>query len=246
MSNPFIRKLEHAGPLSEDERQALSALTQDARTLAARHDIVPDQDAERIYLLMSGVACRYKTLVDGTRRIVSFVLPGDLCRIPPTNRHGLEWRIGILTRCSVVEVSRATLHDLVNRHPGLNRALWWLALAELNRSREWLVNDSRPGMQRLAHLLCEVLACLQAVGLADENSCELALSQVDLADALGISHVHINRILQALRKQDLIVWQRHRLVIPDVPRIHDFADFDPTYLDLDGLSTCPDPVPAGD
>ena len=246
LSNPFIRKLEHAGPLSPDERQALSRLTVDARNLAARQDILPGQDVERVYLVMSGIACRYKTLFDGTRRIVSFVLPGDLCRIPPTSRQTSEWRVGLLTRCSVVEVSRAALQELMVRHPGLNRALWWLALAELNRSREWLVNDSRPGVQRLAHLLCELLACLQAVGLGEENGCELALSQVDLADALGISHVHINRVLQSLRKQDLIVWHRHRLVVPDVERLHDFADFDPAYLDLGGLSTAIDPLPAGD
>ncbi|WP_165937780.1 Crp/Fnr family transcriptional regulator [Methylobacterium segetis] len=246
MSNPFIRKLEHAGLLSAEERQALASLSQNARALAARQEFPSDGEFERIYIVMSGLACRYKTLLDGTRRIVSFVLPGDLCRVPPRSSRATEWRVSALTRTSVVDVSRTALQDAMARHPGINRALWWLALVELNRSREWLVNDSRPAVQRLAHLLCELLTCLRAVGLVDGSGCEFNLSQVDLADALGVSHVHINRVLQTLRKEELIVWQRHRLLVPDMERLRDFAGFDPAYLDLEGLSASSDPVPAGD
>ncbi|WP_336491830.1 Crp/Fnr family transcriptional regulator, partial [Methylobacterium nigriterrae] len=129
-------------------------------------------------------------------------------------------------------IPRARLTELIETHPGIDRAMRWLTLMELSRAREWLVNDSRPADRRLAHHFCELLVCLQAVGLAGENSFELAISQTDLADALGISLIHINRVLQALRAGDLIVWSKSVLTIPDVPRLKAFAEFDPGYLDL--------------
>jgi CRP-like cAMP-binding protein len=127
------------------------------------------------------------------------------------------------------------LKELVETHPGISRAMWWLTLTELSRAREWLVNDSRPADKRLAHHFCEMLVCLQAVGLASSSSFEFRLSQVDLADALGISHVHINRVLQVLRSKELIGTGKHLLTIPDVTRLKAFAEFDPAYLCLEGL-----------
>ena len=235
MSNPFIQKLEHAGDLSAAEREALRGLTLNCRSVPARRDIVADYSADRIYLVMSGIAGRYKTLVHGTRRIVSFVLPGDLCRVHAVGPSLQDLRFGALTHCSVADISRPTLKELVETHPGISRAMWWLTLTELSRAREWLVNDSRPADKRLAHHFCEMLVCLQAVGLASSSSFEFRLSQVDLADALGISHVHINRVLQVLRSKELIGTGKHLLTIPDVTRLKAFAEFDPAYLCLEGL-----------
>ncbi|WP_336492880.1 Crp/Fnr family transcriptional regulator, partial [Methylobacterium nigriterrae] len=149
---------------------------------------------------------RYKTLWQGGRRIVSFAVPGDLCRMHSSGPSARDMRLGALTPCLVVDIPRARLTELIETHPGIARALRWLTLMELSRAREWLVNDSRPADRRLAHHFCELLVCLQVVGLADANSFELAISQTDLADALGISQVHINRVLQALRASDLVVW----------------------------------------
>ncbi|WP_336492937.1 Crp/Fnr family transcriptional regulator, partial [Methylobacterium nigriterrae] len=107
---------------------------------------------------------------------------------------------------------------LIGTYPGIGRAMWCVTHTELSLSRECLVNESRPAEKRLAHHYCELLVCLRAVGFASENSFELKLTQIDLADSLGISHVHINRILQGLRSKDLIVVYNQRLTIPDVPR----------------------------
>ncbi|HEY0311382.1 MAG TPA: Crp/Fnr family transcriptional regulator, partial [Allosphingosinicella sp.] len=172
------------------------------------------------------------TLLQGGRRIVSFAVPGDLCRMDVSGSTARDLRLGALTQCSVVDIPRAKLTDLIETHPGVARAMRWLTLMELSRAREWLVNDSRPAEKRLAHHVCELLVCLQAVGLAGENSFPLGISQTDLADAMGISQVHINRVLQALRAEDLIVWSKSVLTIPDVLRLKVFAEFDPGYLDL--------------
>ncbi|MDR7039728.1 CRP-like cAMP-binding protein [Methylobacterium sp. BE186] len=110
-----------------------------------------------------------------------------------------------------------------------------MTLRELSRAREWIVNNARPADRRLAHLLCELLICLQVIGQADESSFELPVSQADVADALGISPVHMNRVLQSLRTSGLITWSNQRVAIPDVQALKDFAEFDPAYLCFDGF-----------
>jgi CRP-like cAMP-binding protein len=230
VSNPLIRKLEHGAVLSDVERAALEALTLHRRSVSARHDIAVYDNTDRVYLVMSGIAGRYKTLLQGGRRIVSFAVPGDLCRMHVSGSAARDLRLGALTPCSVVDIPRAKLSDLIETHLGIARAMRWLTLMELSRAREWLVNDSRPADKRLAHHFCELLVCLQAVGRAGENSFELGISQTDLADAMGISQIHINRVLQALRAKGLIVWSKSVLTIPDVPQLMSFAEFDAAYL----------------
>jgi CRP-like cAMP-binding protein len=183
---------------------------------------------------MSGFACRYKTLQSGNRRIVSFVLPGDLCFMHDTGAFGRDLKVGTLSRCSVADISRSTLTELIGLYPSISRAMWWVTLRELSRAREWIVNDTRPAEQRLAHMLCELLVCLQVIGLADGQSFEFPICQADMADALGVSGVHINRIVQALRGSGLITWAKRRVTIPDVQALEAFAEFDPGYLCFDG------------
>jgi CRP-like cAMP-binding protein len=161
MSNPLIRKLEHGAVLSDVERAALEALTLNRRSVSARHDIAVYDNTDRVYLVMSGIAGRYKTLLQGGRRIVSFAVSGDLCRMHVSGSAARDLRLGALTLCSVVDIPRAKLTDLTETHVGIARAMRWLTLMELSRAREWLVNDSRPAEKRLAHHFCELLVCLQ-------------------------------------------------------------------------------------
>ena len=233
--DPFLRKLERAGALSDEEQAELQALTFNRRSVLARRDIAYGDTTDRVYLVMSGFACRYKTLQSGTRRIVSFVLPGDLCYMHDTGPFGRDLRVGTLMPCSVVDLSRSKLTELISVYPGISRAIWWVTLRELSRAREWIVNDTRPADKRLAHTLCELLVCLQVIGLADEHSFELPVSQADLADVLGISHVHINRVVQSLRASGLITWSDNLVTIPDVQGFKAFAEFDPAYLCFDGF-----------
>ncbi|WP_336492311.1 Crp/Fnr family transcriptional regulator, partial [Methylobacterium nigriterrae] len=232
---PFLRKLERAGALSDEEQAELQALTFNRRSVVARRDIAYGDTTDRVYLVMSGFACRYKVLRSGTRRIVSFVLPGDLCYMHDAGPFGRDLRVGALTPCSVVDLSRSKLTELISLHPGISRAIWWVTLRELSRAREWIVNDARPADRRLAHTLCELLVCLQVIGLADEHSFDFPLSQADVADALGISYVHINRVVQGLRASGLIIWSDNLVTIPDVPAYKAFAEFDPAYLCFDGF-----------
>ncbi|WP_170267917.1 Crp/Fnr family transcriptional regulator [Methylobacterium oxalidis] len=197
--------------------------------VAARQAII-GQHAERICLVMSGLACRYATLPDGTRRIAAFIIPGDLVGSPAGFTSGLPWRVGTLIRCSVAGLSRPDLCTLSRTYPGIRRALQWLMQDELNRARAWLLNDSQPSLQRVAYLLCELQARLEAAGLAGQGACELSLSQADLADAAATSHVHVSRVLQTLFSERLVSLGHQKLTITDVPRLRDLAGFDPGHL----------------
>ncbi|GEP07040.1 Crp/Fnr family transcriptional regulator [Methylobacterium oxalidis] len=230
----FLRKLELAGPLTDEERSELQNLTLDPRPVPARQDITSGDAADRVCLVLSGFACRYKVLQAGNRRIVSFVLPGDLCYMHDTGAFGRDLRVGALTACSVVDIPRSKLMDLIGASPGISRALWWATLRELSRAREWIVNDTRPAEQRLAHLLCELLTCLQLIDLASETGFKFPVSQSDVADALGISPVHVNRVLRALRTSELATWSNQRITIPDVQALKTFGEFDPGYLCFEG------------
>ncbi|GJD77017.1 Crp/Fnr family transcriptional regulator [Methylobacterium gregans] len=232
--DPFLQKLERAGKLSDEERVELQVLIKGRRTVLARDDIAISGSSDRVYLVTGGFACRYKTLQNGNRRIVSFVLPGDLCFMHDTGAFGRDLRVGALTPCTVADLARSRLIELIARYPGISRAIWWVTLRELSRAREWIVNDARPANQRLAHTLCELFVCLQVIGLADEHSFGLPISQTDLGDALGVSAVHVNRVLQALRAEGLITWTNHRVTIPDVESLKELAEFEPSYLCFDG------------
>lgn len=237
--NPLLRNLEHAGRLTPEEQAELQNLLSEQRAVRARFDIGEGETSDRVYLVLSGFACRYKVLQTGDRRIVSFVLPGDLCDMHDAGVFGRDLRVGTLTRCAVADISRSKLVELIDAYPGIQRALWWVTLRELSRAREWIVNSIRPAEQHLAHL-CELLVCLQVVELADEDSFVLPLSQSDVADALGISPVHTNRVLRTLREGDLATWNRHQVVIPDVDRLKTYAEFDQGYLCFEGFGRQPD------
>ncbi|AWN40156.1 Crp/Fnr family transcriptional regulator [Methylobacterium durans] len=209
-------------------------MTFNRRTVTTRRDITCGEVTDRVYLVMSGFACRYKTLPGGARRIVSFVLPGDLCYMHDAGRFGRDLRVGALAPCSVADIPRSRLLEVVNAFPAISHAIWWVTLRELSRAREWIVNDTRPADKRLAHLFCELLVCLQVIGQADADGFEFPLTQLDMADALGISHVHINRVLQSLRTNGLISWSNQQVAFPNVEALKAFAEFDPAYLCFDG------------
>jgi CRP-like cAMP-binding protein len=176
--------------------------------------------------------CRYKLVAGGGRQIMAYLVPGDFCDLHVFILKAMDHSIGTLSQCSVVSIDRARIVELTER-PAIARALWWATLVDEATVREWVVNvGARPADERLAHLLCELLVRLKAVGLADGGSYELPITQVDLADTVGLSTVHVNRVLQRLRALELITLRNGRLVILDVEKLNAFSGFNPNYLHL--------------
>lgn len=234
MSNPLIMKLEHGARLTDADRDLLQDISSRPRRIAANHDITSEGERpENVHLVVDGLACRYKLLPDGGRQIMAFLVPGDFCDLHVAILGEMDHSIGTPWGCSIVEISRTTIEELTAHQPRITRALWWATLADEGTLREWLVSmGQREADKQMAHLFCELLVRLQTVGSANEDSFEFPISQVDLADTLGISSVHVNRVLQELRGEGLIVWKSKLLHIPDVERLKAFAEFDPKYLHL--------------
>ena len=228
----LVLRLSRFQLLSADEARAFEGAAGPVRLHRPHEDLVREgESTAHISLLVSGFAYGFRVLPDGRRQIVSYLIPGDLCDprllLLPAAAH----TVSTLTAANVVVFTREALLGLIDRNPRIARALCWLALQEEMIAREWLVNiGQRTALERLAHLLCEIFTRMQAVELTDGGRCELPLTQVELADTLALSTVHINRTLQELRRKGLVSLSGGMLEIHDFNALRSVAMFSADYL----------------
>jgi len=228
-------KLEAFTKLSSDDRAALANASRNTRYVDARRDVVAEGDKPRhVHLVLDGWACRYKTLPDGKRQIVALFVPGDFCDVNVYILKHMDHSIGAITRLKVAMITPDEMSALTAERPRVTQALWWHELVTAAIQREWTLNvGQRSAYERLAHLLVELYLRLQAVGRAHDGRCDFPLTQNDLADATGLTAVHVNRTLQELRRDGLIELERKQLQIIDLQRLMDVAMFNANYLHLD-------------
>lgn len=232
MHDPLAEKLNRYVNLSVADRIWLSEALGPARTLPARADLMDvGDDPHAVNVILEGWACRSRQLIDGRRQIVSLLLPGDPCDPHVFLLDRMDHTVSALTPVVYAQIPGPTLLGMTARSVTLERAFQREALATVAIQREWTVSlGCRSGIERLAHLFCELRWRLAAVGLAGRTSCPLPLTQHDLAQSLGQTSVHINRTLQELRAQGLITLRGRRLTIHDPDRLAELAHFDPSYL----------------
>jgi CRP-like cAMP-binding protein len=228
-------KLEAFTKLSADDRAALAEINRNFRYVDPHRDLISEGDKPRyVHLMLEGWACRYKALADGKRQIVSLFIPGDFCDVNVYILKHIDHSIGAITRLKVAMITPDEMNALTAERPRIAQALWWHELVTDAVQREWTVNvGQRSAYERLAHLLVELYLRLNAVGRANSGSCDFPLTQNDLADATGLTAVHVNRTLQELRRDKLIELERKQLHILDLERMMDVAMFNPNYLHLD-------------
>lgn len=244
LSNALVQRLEEYTPLTDADQAELARLTlQATHTIDARRDLIREGDTPRcLYLIVEGWACHYRTLPDGRRQIVDFAIPGDICDLNLFILDQMDHAIGALTKLKVAEVGREVLHRIITNHPNITTALWWQELVSKSIHREWIVNiGQRNALERIAHLCCEMFLRLESVGLTDGRSCAFPLTQQDLADAIGMTPVHVNRTLQELRRQGLIILDGKTLTIPDMRALQGAGLFNPAYLHHRRLKRHDDP-----
>lgn len=232
----LIRKLEHFVRLSQTDRAILDrAASERVRKFGPRVDITREGDRPKdVHLILSGWACRYKQLEDGRRQVVSFFLPGDLCDLNMFILREMDHSIGTITPVSIADLSRDFFDDMSAGYPRIVTAFWWESLVNAAVQREWTMNlGQRTALERMAHLLCEIFFRLRIAGLTREDSCDFPLTQADLADATGLSKVHVNRTLQELRSAGLIVLKGKMLVVPSLERLMNAGLFNANYLHMD-------------
>lgn len=237
-SNPMTRKLSHFAPLSEDDRQVLDALAARDEHFPADADLISEGMAPRsVFLLKEGMAIRYRGLPDGGRQIMTFLIPGDLCDSHMFLFTAMDHSLGAITPVRVASISRKSILDLFSQHPRISAALWWSALQEEAMLRERIVSLGRRDVRgRIAYLLCELLWRHAAVGLTNGGTFRLPLTQTGLGDTLGLTPVHVNRILKEFRERRLIALEHRTLSLLDVAGLQSIAGFNKDYLHLGGAS----------
>lgn len=234
VADALIRKLEHHGRLSEEERATITGALCGVRRHRARDDVIREGDPTTgAHVVLEGFACRYKLLDDGRRQIVAYAGPGDFCDPRGFVLERMDYSIATLAPSVIGELPREAVIGITERHPRLSRALWWATLVDESITREWLVGvGQRTAYERLAHLFCELCERLKAVGLTDGSRFALPVTQMELADTVGLSAVHVNRTLQDLRRDGLISLLGGELEILDWERLCRAALFDRAYLHL--------------
>jgi CRP-like cAMP-binding protein len=233
--NPLIRKLESIFTLSDDERQVLENLPMQVSVIKADQDIVREGDRpSRACLILSGFACTYKSTADGKRQIVSFNLLGDVPDLQSLHLTVLSNSIGTISPCRVGFIPHEVLREICIRYPRIASAFWRETLIDAAIFQEWVINvGRRDGYSRMAHLLCELLVRLRAVGLVEDHACNLPITQGEFADAVALTPVHVNRMLQELRAAGLIELKGDRLKVLDWDKLKQAGGFDPAYLHLE-------------
>ena len=232
MTNAFVRKLSGLAHLAEDDVATLIASTTQVRQFAPRRDVIREGDRPGpVFVVLSGWACRYKILPSGTRQITSFMLPGDSCDLHVAILDVMDHSIQTITRASIATIPRGAMEVMLDKFPRIGRALYAAQLIDEATLRAWIVSmGRRSSVERVAHLMCELYVRLQSISGVPAPSVELPVSQLMLADALGMTPVHINRVLRRLREAGVMEISRRSLRIIDPIGLVQVAGFDENYL----------------
>jgi CRP-like cAMP-binding protein len=231
----MVRRLDRRSPLGESDRQALLGLQHNIRRVAAGGHIIRDGDRpEQCSLLLSGYAYRYKITGDGARQIISIHMAGEFLDLQNIFLHVSDHSVQTLTEVELAVIPQAAIEELALTRAAIGKAMWIDTLIDASIFREWVVNvGRRDSRARVAHILCEFSLRLEAAGLARQHRYELPMTQEQLADAVGLTSVHVNRVLRQLAEEGLISRDRRSIVIEDWPRMRQAGDFNERYLHHD-------------
>lgn len=232
MSNAFIRKLSGYTDLTRAEIAALAEATGTPKKYRARHDLIREGDRPGpVFVVLDGWACRYKILPNGTRQVMAYLMPGDACDLHIGLLAEMDHSIQTITPATVVSVQRDQMETLLDEHRGIAKAMYISQLVDEGTMRAWITSmGRRASIERAAHLMCELYLRARNIGLADEAHLTLPLSQTMLADSLGMTSVHLNRVLKQLRQHGVMLIERGSLTITDPIGLVQIAGFDENYL----------------
>jgi len=235
MIDKHMKKLRLRCEVNASEEEALRAVLQGPFDHQAEQVIV--RRGERLnssILLLEGLLARYKDLSDGQRQITHIHVPGDFADLHGYTLGYLDHNLITLTPCRIARAPHTGLLAITNRFPHLTRAFWFSTNLDASIHREWEVSlGRRKAIERAAHLLCELQSRLLVVGAAEGDSFRLPITQNQFAECLGLTGVHVNRVLRELREAGLADFRGGRVTIHDRPGLEGLAEFDPLYLYLD-------------
>jgi CRP-like cAMP-binding protein len=233
--HPLLPKLRQVLELSPEEVAAVERVPFRRERVAADEPILREgARPTRSFALEEGLACSSKIVSDGGRQIIALHIPGDLPDLTSLHLRQRDCDLWALVDCELAFHDHRDLQQLCAAQPRLNTALWRVSLVESSVFREWVVNvGQRESIKRLAHLFCEIAVRMQGAGRVTGGSCAFAATQDDLAEATAMSPVHVNRVLQELRRRGLLSFAKGRLTVHNWDGLAGLADFRDDYLHLD-------------
>jgi CRP-like cAMP-binding protein len=246
MDSPLIKKLEQFTTFGKDDREFLNRITSERlKEYGPREDIISEgQHSADIHLVVSGLACRYKHLKDGSRQIMAFLVPGDPCDSEIFILNEMDHSIGTLAPSVIASISGKTMKELLLDRPSIALAFWWNTLQDEGVLRERIIDEGRrDAYSRIAFLIYEVFLRMRAFGVIDDQVFEFPVTQVDLADATGLTPVHVSRMLGRLRRENLIIIEGKTWTMCDPAGMRKAAQFEGNYLHLDRAHDEPDSEP---
>ena len=232
MTNRFIEKLSCFGTLTKQDVTALEAATSKPRKVLGKQDLIREGDRPGpVFVMLEGWACRYKILPSGTRQVLAYLMPGDCCDLHVGLLAEMDHSIQTITKSVVAMVPREEMEAIFDGHPGVARAMYIAQLVDEGTMRAWITSmGRRASIERVAHLMCELYIRARNIGLPVEPSFDMPLSQLMLADSLGMTPVHLNRVLKELRTKDVMTLKRGSVTITDISQLVRVAGFDDNYL----------------
>lgn len=232
---PLYARLGWRDTLTDEEQRALLNIAEAIKVYPAGTDVVREGDrVTRSTLVVDGFATRYRMMQDGERQITNIHIAGDFVDLHSFLLKIMDHSVGALSDCTMVFFAHDDLREVTSQFPHLTRLLWLSTLLDSAINREWIVGLGRlSAFARLAHLICELYVRLQVVGRAKDNALTIPITQIELGDTLGISSVHVNRVLQEMRERNLVTWRGPRIDILDWNGLVSAAEFDPRYLHLE-------------
>ncbi|MEG3085390.1 Crp/Fnr family transcriptional regulator [Sphingomonas sp. PB2P12] len=232
MANRFTDKLCGFATLDEEDVAELVLATARSRRFAAKQDLIREGDRPGpVFVMLEGWACRYKVLPSGTRQVLAFLMPGDACDLHIGLLGEMDHSIQTITPARVATIERTDMDTLMDRRHGIAKAMYISQLVDEGTMRAWITSmGRRTSTERVAHLMCELYLRARNIGLTNEATLSLPMSQILLADALGMTNVHINRVLKELRLAGAMALRRGSLDIIDPNLMIRIAGFDEGYL----------------
>lgn len=221
--------------LSDHDAAALEAAATRTQDYAAKRVMIRENvPLTQCTLLLSGFVERFKDTPEGRRQILAIHVPGDFVDLHSYPLKRLEHSVAALTPVTVATFPHSDIRNITAASPTLTELLWRSTLIDAAINREWIVSvGARGASVRLAHLLCEMYVRLERIGMTREDEFDFPVTQIDLADATGLTAVHANRMLRQLRERNLVEFRHGLVKIFDWPALKAFAGFDPRYLFLD-------------
>lgn len=232
----LTQKLSAFVVFSDEDLAILARFDRRRRSFQSGHEMINEgQKNASAFVLADGWACSYKLLPDGERQIVDFQVPGDFLGLRSILFRTSDHSVAAVTRVEAFEVLASDILDAFARSPRLATAVLWAASRDEAMVVEHLVNlGRRNAEERMAHFLLELGSRLSLVGIGDRSGYPCPLTQYHLADTLGLSAVHVNRVLRHLREAGLVTFQKGQVTFEDVTRLRELAVFDTAYLDQEG------------